>query len=140
MNTISRWMLWQGMRGSEVGGEWVSGWRGGGDFCFATASFFPLTFLPPAGLLTLHVVQVGAGQHLGFGLVGGHLLVDGRLHGGHAADADALPQIVAGALGPRQPVQGLPPKPATCAQTGRLHSRTEPTEAQSTDTVFYYRD
>ncbi len=63
--------------------------------------------------LTFHVIQIGAGQHLGLGLVGGHLLVDGRLHGRHAADADPLPQVIVASLGARQPVvDGLPAEPA----------------------------
>lgn len=63
--------------------------------------------------LTFHVIQVGAGQHLGLSLVSGHLLVDGRLQGGHAADADPLPQVIVAPLGGRQTmVDGLPAEPA----------------------------
>lgn len=68
---------------------------------------------PPFHLLTFHVIQISAGQHLGLGLVGGHLLVDGRLQGRHAADADPLPQVVVAPLGARQAmVDGLPAEPA----------------------------
>ncbi|TNN60269.1 hypothetical protein EYF80_029522 [Liparis tanakae] len=67
--------------------------------------------------------MVGAGQHLGLGLVGGHLLVDGGLQRGHAADADPLPQVVVAALGAcRAMVDGLPAEPA--AARGRAGGST----------------
>ena len=65
-------------------------------------------------LLTFHVIQVGTGQHLGLGLISGHLLVDSGLQSGHAADADPLPQVIVAPLGASQPmVDGPPTEPGT---------------------------
>lgn len=73
----------------------------------------PLFPKSPHSSLTLHVIQIGADQHLGLSLIGGHLLVDGRLQGSHAADADPLPQVIVAPLDTRQAmVHGLPSEPA----------------------------
>ena len=82
-------------------------------------------------LLTLHVVQVRAGEHLGLRLVGGHLLVDGHLQGHEAADAHPLPQVVAAPLGPGGPAVGRPPpEPAAGRRDGDALGRPQGAEGQ----------
>lgn len=67
-----------------------------------------------ACFLTFHVIQIGTGQHLGLSLISGNLLVDGGLQSSHAADADALPQIIVAALcACKAMVNGLPAEPAS---------------------------
>lgn len=64
-------------------------------------------------LLTFHVIQIGADQHLGLSLISGHLLVDGGPLSGHTANADPLSQVVVAPLGARQAmVDRLPAEPA----------------------------
>lgn len=82
--------------------------------------------------LTLHVIQISAGQHLSLGLICRNFLVDGRLYGGHAADADAFSQVVAGPLGSSRPVDGLPAKPASCRHTGGFWRRVKPVKTTAT--------